>query len=189
LAIPNLEIQTIYEDIIINYLKEDEKILSSVNSIIKCLIENEFEKFERLLRELYLKQVSFFDVGKRKVGLDDLDEIQQDEKFESFHHGFMLGLFVQMDGNYKIDSNIEYGLGRPDIVIIPNDNTKDAYIFEFKWESTKGAKTLDALTYEAVKQIRDKKYREGLIAKYGHKNIICIGIGFKGKEIKISYDG
>lgn len=35
------------------------------------------------------------------------------EKFESFHHGFMLGLFVLSGKDFIVESNKEYGLGRP----------------------------------------------------------------------------
>jgi hypothetical protein len=185
LAIPNLEIKTIYKEMIINYFKEDEKTLSNVTGIIKSLLNNDIEKFERLLNELYLKQVSFYDTNSKNINFDELDETFQDNKFESFHHGFMLGLFVQIGSDYIIESNKEFGLGRPDIVIIPKDNKKLAYIFEFKWESSKGSKTIDLLAYEAQQQIFEKKYKEGINVKFGHNNIICIGIGFKGKKLKL----
>ncbi|TYQ16751.1 UNVERIFIED_CONTAM: PD-(D/E)XK nuclease superfamily protein [Acetivibrio alkalicellulosi] len=185
LEIPNLEIQTIYEDMIINYLKDDEKILGNIEAIINTLFDNNIDKFERLLRELYLKQVSYNDVKSNKFKYEDMGELEQDQKFESFHHGFMLGLFVGTSDNYIVESNKEYGLGRPDIVIIPKDTEKTAYVFEFKWDSTKGSKSLESLTKEALNQIKDKKYSEGIQKIYGHKNVKCIGIGFKGKELKI----
>jgi hypothetical protein len=180
LAIPNIEIQTIYEDIIVSYLKEDEAILGDVNYIIKSLFDNDTESFERLMKELYLGQVSYHDTS-----LENLKEWEQKERFESFHHGFMLGLFVQMGTEFIVESNKEYGLGRPDIVIIPKDTEKTAYVFEFKWDSVKGSKTLDMLANEAVTQIEEKKYKEGVYKVHGHENIVCIGIGFKGKELKI----
>ncbi|TYQ14939.1 UNVERIFIED_CONTAM: PD-(D/E)XK nuclease superfamily protein [Acetivibrio alkalicellulosi] len=180
LEIPNLEIHTIYEDMIINYLKDDEDILSDVEYIIESLTNNDIDSFERLLKDLYLSQVSYYDTS-----MDTVKEREQKEKFESFHHGFMLGLFVQTSREFLIESNKEYGLGRPDIVMIPKDNNKTAYVFEFKWESTKGSKTLDILANEALNQIKDKKYPEGVQKLHHHKNIMCIGIGFKGKELKI----
>jgi len=183
LAIPNLEIQTVYEDMIIDYFTEDEKILGNIDVLLKTLFDNDISKFERLLQELYLKQVSYNDFGHNKIDLDEMDESEQDLKFESFHHGFMLGLFVQLSAHYIVESNKEYGLGRPDIVIIPRDAKSTAYIFEFKWESTKGKKTLDELVNTAVEQIRNKKYKEGLQSVYGHENVICLGIGFKGKQL------
>ncbi len=184
LAIPNIEIQTIYEDMIINYFKEDENTLENLQNIIKTLEEENIEKFERILKDLYLKQVSYNDVKSAQRSIDELEETEQDKKYESFHHGFMLGLFVLVGEKYKVESNKEYGLGRPDIALIPKDINNTAYIFEFKWESTKGPKSLDKLTKEAVDQIKEKKYKEGLAAIYNCTKIVCIGIGFKGKELK-----
>ena len=43
------------------------------------------------------------------------------------------------------------------------------------------------LTELAEKQIRDGKYIEGVKATTGVKYVTGIGIGFRGKEIKISY--
>ncbi len=180
LAIPNIEVQTIYEDIIISYFKEDENIFGEVNYIIKSLFDNDIESFERLMKELYLGQVSYHDTS-----LDSLKEWEQRERFESFHHGFMLGLFVQMGREFIVESNKEYGLGRPDIVIIPRDMDKTAYVFEFKWDSIKGSKTLDMLANEAATQIKERKYKEGVYKVHGHENIVCIGIGFKGKDLKM----
>ncbi len=185
LAIPNIEIQTIYEDMIINYFKEDENTLEYIQNIIKTLDEENIEKFERILKELYLKQVSYNDVKTTNKSIEELGETQQDKKYESFHHGFMLGLFVSAGEKYTVESNKEYGLGRPDIVLIPKDTKNTAYIFEFKWESTKGPKPLEKLTEEAAKQIRDKKYEEGFRSVYGHEKVVCIGVGFKGKELKM----
>ncbi|OPZ93852.1 MAG: putative AAA-ATPase [Firmicutes bacterium ADurb.Bin419] len=185
LAIPNIEIQTIYEDMIINYFKEDENTLEYIQNIIRTLEEENIEKFERILKELYLKQVSYNDLKSTNKSIEELGETQQDKKYESFHHGFMLGLFVSVGEKYAVESNKEYGLGRPDIVLIPKDIKNTAYILEFKWESTKGSKSLEKLTDEAVNQIKEKKYEEGFRSKYGHKKIVCIGVGFKGKDLKM----
>jgi len=186
IAIPNLEVQTIYEDMIINYFEEDVKISLDIEKIIESLLDNNIEKFERLLRELYLYQVSYNDTALLPR-LEDLREVEQEDRYENFHHGLFLGLFMMVGTDYIVDSNKEYGLGRPDIVIIPKDINKTAYVFEFKWESTKGPKSLENLAQEAMNQIRDKKYQEDVKIKHGHKKVTCIGIGFKGKELKMLY--
>jgi hypothetical protein len=116
-----------------------------------------------------------------------MDETEQDKRYENFHHGLFLGLFMMVGIEYIVDSNKEYGLGRPDIVIIPKDINKTAYVFEFKWESTKGPKSLESLVNEAMNQIIDKKYKEGIKVKHGHEKVTCIGVGFKGKELKMVY--
>ena len=70
-------------------------------------------------------------------------------------------------------------------MIYPKDSTKTAYIFEFKWDSTKGPHTVDALVGKATTQIKEQQYKKGLSTKHGHKDVICMGVGFKGKEVKI----
>lgn len=69
--------------------------------------------------------------------------------------------------------------------MIPKDTKGTAYIFEYKWESKKGGKRLEKLTEEAVNQIKEKKYKEGFSATYSIGNVVCIGIGIKGKELKM----
>ncbi len=184
LAIPNLEVKKIYRDTIINYFKEDTKISIDIEKIINSLLDVDIEKFERLLKDLYMSQVSYNDTINLG-SIEELGEARQEDRYENFHHGLFLGLFMMINPDYVVESNKEYGLGRPDIVIIPRDKTKTAYIFEFKWESTRGSKTLDMLAEDAIKQIKEKKYEEGLKLIHGHEKVICIGVGFKGKELKM----
>jgi hypothetical protein len=77
--------------------------------------------------------------------VNSVREVEQEDRYENFHHGLFLGLFMMVGTDYIVDSNKEYGLGRPDIVIIPKDINKTVYVFEFKWESTKGPKSLENL--------------------------------------------
>ena len=58
-------------------------------------------------------------------------------------------------------------------------------MFEFKWESTKAPKPLGKLAEEAMEQIIKNKYDEGVRLKHGNSQVVCIGIGFKGKELKM----
>lgn len=185
LGIPNWEVKTIYEEMIINYFKEDAKIAKNIEVLLDTLLKKDIKKFERLLQELYLKQVSYHDVKLGKQNIESMDEFEQDERYENFHHGFMLGIFMLIGPEYSVESNREYGFGRPDLVIIPKDTEKTAYIFEFKWDSTKGTKTLDMLLEKGKNQIVEQKYKEGLKAVHGHENVLCISVGFKGKDVKI----
>jgi hypothetical protein len=184
LAIPNLEVKKIYKDTIINYFKEDARISLDIEKIINSLLDVDIEKFERLLKDLYMSQVSYNDTINLG-SIEELGEARQEDRYENFHHGLFLGLFMMIDPSYTVESNKGYGLGRPDIVIIPRDKTKTAYIFEFKWESTRGSKSIDMLAEDAIKQIKEKKYEEGLKLIHGHEKVVCIGVGFKGKELKM----
>ncbi|MDQ2087743.1 PD-(D/E)XK nuclease domain-containing protein [Herbivorax sp. ANBcel31] len=86
--------------------------------------------------------------------------------------------------DFNVYSNREFGLGRPDIVLIPKSKERTAYILEFKWDSTKGKKTLEYLVETAKKQVEEKKYIEGVKAVFeGNIKVICVG--FKGKEVEL----
>ena len=53
-------------------------------------------------------------------------------KQENFYHGLMLGLMVHLTGEYQVESNREYGEGRPDMLILPLDKKGTAFVFAFK---------------------------------------------------------
>ena len=99
---------------------------------------------------------------------------------EGFYHGMMLGLCAMLSNRYQVRSNRESGLGRFDIRLLPNVKSMPGFIYEFKF--TRDEKTdLEALAQEALTQINDKKYDTELLSA-GIKNIVKIGIGFRGKN-------
>ncbi len=179
LAIPNTEVSLIYRRMLKDYFEEDFKISDYMRYLKTSLIKEDIEKLEMILQELYLKYISYNDTG---VGI-----IEQESRHENFHHGFILGLMMFATDRYHVKSNREYGLGRPDIVLVPKDKKDSAYIFEFKWASKKSKKTLDMLTEEADRQIKEGKYVEGIAKTHDIDKINKIPIGFKGKELKIKY--
>ncbi len=185
LEIPNTEVSLIYKAMLKNYFKDDFRISTKVNHLVIALKDHDEETFAILLEELYLKYVSYNDVKLNKGEQVDLSE--EKEKQENFHHGFILGLMMFAVEHYEIKSNREYGLGRPDIVLIPKEPKKSAYVFEFKWASRKSKKTLDYLVEQASKQIKDEKYVEGIRKTHHVDHVIKVPIGFKGKELKMRY--
>ena len=99
---------------------------------------------------------------------------------EGFYHGMMLGLCAMLSNRYQVRSNRESGLGRFDIMLLSNVKSMPGFIYEFKF--TRDEKTdLEALAQEALTQINDKKYDTELLSA-GIKNIVKIGIGFRGKN-------
>ena len=92
-------------------------------------------------------------------------------------------------GKFEVHSNKEYGLGRPDIVLIPQNKNNTAYVFEFKWDSTKGKKTLEELVELAKKQVEEKKYIDGVKKAHNVNEVVSICVGFKGKELNIAFGG
>jgi hypothetical protein len=173
-----------YMNLLKNYFEEDIKLSVKVETLIQCLIDGDLEKFARILELIYLAHVSFYDVSNLK-SFNKIDEDQQDLRYENFHHGFILGLMMYGIKYYQVLSNKDYGYGSTDIVLIPKNKGKTAYVFEFKWSSTKSSKTLENLVELGKKQILEKSYIEGLKSAHEVDNVVAIVVGFKGKLLKI----
>lgn len=183
LAIPNLEVALIYEDILKLYFEEDFKQSGEIKELINYLYIEDFENFSIFLKELYLKYVSYMDPNLSSY--ENIRMIEQKDRQENFHHGFILGLLMYSVNYYDVKSNRKYGLGRPDIVLIPKDKDRKAFVFEFKWAGTKSSKTLDDLVNEGKDQIINKNYIEGIRLTENVNTITALAFAFKGKNIKI----
>jgi hypothetical protein len=183
LAIPNLEVETIFEEMLKRYFIEDLKVSDDMLFLVRYLLEGDIKSLEELIQNLYLTQVSCFDLPPKKSQKKVTSETQILSQ-ENFHHGFILGLFMFAAEHYEVKSNREYGLGRPDLVLIPRDKEKRAYLFELKYETLQSEVTVEGALKKAKAQIVDKKYREGVKGMHSLEKITAIAVGFKGKNVK-----
>lgn len=156
--IPNKEISFVYEREVLNKTKQNGTAIS----IQQAIFSGETDRLQSLLEEFMLHTMSSFDGA-----------------YEGFYHGMMLGLCAVLSNRYRVRSNRESGLGRFDIMLIPREINMPGFIYEFKATSDERA-DLDALAYEALKQIDEKKYETELL-DLGIENVIKIGIAFRGK--------
>ena len=165
LTIPNYEIQTFFKKGFI-----DKYLIGSnyFNPIMRTLLEGNIEEFGRMLEEIFLINTSFHDL-----------------KAESVYHTFLLGMLIWLRDKYEVKSNGERGQGRYDILLLPLDKKKPAFVFEFKVSKT--IKGLESKAEEALKQIKEKQYDVG-IKESGIDKIYRIGLAFKGKKVKIKYE-
>ena len=184
LSIPNREIEEIYKTILQNWFSREQKTGNLVMKLIDSLLKKDFDSFEIYLQDLLIINSSYYD-GVKKIERSLKGE--EKDKQENFYHGLILGLMLYLSDDYYIESNKEYGLGRPDIVILPVNHKKTAYIIEFKNEYTTSDKKVEESAQEALQQIKDKKYEAG-VKKTGVKKITKIGIGFKGKKTAIEWE-
>lgn len=97
---------------------------------------------------------------------------------ENFYHGMLLGL-LQSQGSWIVRSNAETGEGYSDISIQTPDRI--GMIIELKYADDGN---LEAACGEALEQIEEKKYSEGL-KRRGMKEIIKYGIAFCEKECMV----
>ncbi|MDO5569140.1 MAG: PD-(D/E)XK nuclease domain-containing protein [bacterium] len=93
---------------------------------------------------------------------------------EYFYHAFVLGLLTS--ANLTVESNKEYGYGRPDIL---GYNKDYCFVFELK----KCSDNIDEMIEQAFNQIEEKKY----YAKYMDRKVYKIVIVFNGKKCKLEY--
>ena len=178
LAIPNYEIKTVFQDIILDWLDNEVKIKQILlTDTTKHLINNEIEKFEKGFKEIVGDTFSYFDT--------------QGEP-ENVYQSFVLGLLAIIGDDYIIKSNRESGEGRYDIMLIPHDKTKFGIVIEIK-QIARGekendnsfTKRIDNKIREAYNQIDKNKYYKELIDNKVLK-IIKLPIVFAGKEPFIS---
>ncbi len=178
LAIPNYEIKTVFQDIILKWLNTDVNIKrTTLIDTTKYLINNEIEKFEKGFKKIIGDTFSYFDINGEP---------------ENVYQSYVLGLLAIIGDDYIIKSNRESGDGRYDILLLPHDKTKYGIVIEIK-QITRNKKDnlatfnlkIDNKLKEAKAQIDKNKYYMELT---DHKisKIIKLPIVFAGKEPYIS---
>ena len=159
MRIPNLEIKSIYKNQILGWFKRlvDD---SDRRDLYRSVQEKDADSIGRILTGLLKRSISTFDSE------------------ESFYHGYLLSMLTGMT-DYAARSNREEGDGRPDITLYPENPPDPAYIFECKARK-KFNEMQDGLK-EALDQIRDRRYGEGVLED-GYAGAVSFGICFCKKS-------
>jgi hypothetical protein len=174
LAIPNYEVKTVFQDIILKWLYIDLNLKrTTLIDTTKYLINNEIDKFEKGFKEIIGDTFSYFDI--------------QGEP-ENVYQSYVLGLLAIIGDDYIIKSNRESGTGRYDILLIPHDKSKYGIVIEIKQivrnttdDNESFNKKIDSKINEAKSQIDKNKYYMELIDNK-ITQIIKLPIVFAGKE-------
>ena len=105
---------------------------------------------------------------------------------ERFYHGFILGLIVDMEGQYRITSNRESGFGRYDVLMEPLQEQLDAIVMEFKVQNPGKEDSLERTVENALRQIEEKNYDAELLTRgITKERIRHYGFAFCGKRVLI----
>ncbi|MGD2091734.1 MAG: AAA family ATPase [Candidatus Aminicenantes bacterium] len=166
LLIPNMEVKTIYVQIIEHYFASKIET-GQLEIMLKALLEGDIDVFTEIFSDYVMASMSFFDMG-------------QDP--EKVYHAFVMGLLLWLAPGYQVKSNRESGYGRYDIMIIPVNTAKLGYIIEFK--KVRPNETVEAAAASALKQIDERKYETELVQR-GIKTYKKLAVVFKGKEVTI----
>ena len=173
IRIPNLEVKSVYKDMFAKIV--NTKIGSdNLNIMLKALLNKNYKSFEEDLQEVCLKTLSYHDTANDQEKLEAPEQV---------YHAFLLGIFINLNNEYIIDSNKESGLGRFDIILEPRDISKTAFIIELKRVTKK--QTIEQAINDALTQIEKKKYDVRLIDK-GFQNIEKVAMAFDGKDALVS---
>ena len=165
-VIPNEELKSVYENIIMNWFKE-KLVKQDFHNLYKAMEEGDAEKMGKILTEQLMDTISFYDSA------------------ENFYHGFLAGILNQSD-NYLVRSNRESGNGRTDLVVKSPSLRGRAFILELK--VSKSIDDLESDAEKAISQINEKKYMEE-VRREGYKQIACYGISFYRKDCEVIYGG
>ncbi len=162
--IPNTEVLTIYEDTILNWLKDVLK-KENFHDLYCAMEEGDAGRMTDILNSQLFHTISFFDGA------------------ENFYHGFLTGILSQSE-NYLVKSNRESGNGRSDIMVKSPSLRGRSFIVEPKVSDCVDHLEKDA--QKALKQIYEKQYMEELRAE-GYRRIDCYGISFYRKDCEVCF--
>lgn len=174
IALTNAEVLDMFYDMVRGWFKRSGR---NYNGFIKALFADNLKEMNIYMNQVALQTFSFFDSGTRP------SDAQQPE---NFYHGFVLGLLVELSGDYTVTSNRESGYGRYDVMIEPLKKNKNAYIFEFKVHDPEDEATLEETVQSAQAQIEEKQYAAQLNARgIPEERIRSYGFAFEGKKVLI----
>lgn len=167
LALPNREVRALFIDLVKDWFEETTQADSArINRFCAAFPKGDAAAVQDMLNDYLWDSISVRDTAVRR------------NMKENFYHGMLLGLLRSQD-SWLVKSNAETGEGYSDISIQTPDRV--GMIIELKYADDGN---LEAACREALRQIEEKKYAEGL-KRRGTKKIIKYGIAFCEKECMV----
>ncbi len=164
LALPNREVRELFIDLVKDWFEEITQADSGkISRFCAAFPSGDTDTIQEMLGNYLWDSISVRDTAVRR------------NMKENFYHGMLLGLLQSQD-SWLVKSNAEAGEGYSDISIQTPDRI--GIMIELKYTDDGN---LEAACKEALEQIEEKKYAEGL-KRRGMKKVIKYGIAFCGKE-------
>ena len=186
LALPNREVRELFIDLVKDWFEETTLADSArINRFCAAFPSGDVSVIQEMLHDYLWESISVRDTAVRTNMKENLHFVKATSKSPKrqdsrvcFYHGLVLGL-LRSQGNWLIQSNAETGEGYSDISVCTRERT--GIVIELKYADDG---RLEAACAEALQQIEDKKYAEGL-KRRGIKKIIKYGMAFCEKECMV----
>ena len=167
LALPNREVRELFIELVKDWFEETTQADSArINRFCAAFPTGDTATIQEMLSDYLWDSISVRDTAVRR------------NMKENFYHGMLLGLLQSQD-SWLVKSNAETGEGYSDISIQTPERV--GMIIELKYADDG---KLEAACSEALRQIEEKKYAEGL-RRRGMKKIIKYGMAFCEKECMV----
>ncbi|MGN0482442.1 MAG: AAA family ATPase [Lachnospiraceae bacterium] len=162
LSIPNTEVRSIYRNTIREWFDRQVKAMD-FTPFYRAMLTGDSSSMQKILKQNLRRTISYHD------------------KKEAFYHGVLTGYLMALP-DYSIQSNREYGNGRPDLALVPYDEEEPVILMELKvcnkfTEMAGGCKA-------ALAQIEEKEYAAPFLDK-GYQKLMKYGICFCEKTCMV----
>ena len=167
LALPNREVRELFIDLVKDWFEATTRADSGrIIRFCTAFPAGDADTIQEMLGDYLWDSISVRDTAVRR------------NMKENFYHGMLLGLLQNQD-SWLVKSNVETGEGYSDISIQTPERL--GIVMELKYADDGN---LEKACGEALRQIEEKKYAEGL-KRRGMKKIIKYGIAFWEKECMV----
>ena len=171
LKIPNKEILYFFKKTVARWLEDvlNVRVSNLYISLVQMMKEGRFEGFCNFLEKFIQSSLSYYDIGY--------------EEPERVYKAFLLGMLSIAMNGYIVESEMESGYGRLDVVVYPKERKYGRYGVIFEVKRVESEKKLEEVAKEAIEQVRSRKYYVKVKEK-GY-DVIAFGVVFSGKKVMI----
>ena len=171
LWLPNGEIRKLFYELVEDWFREATRFdLARINRFCAAFPAGDAAMIQEMLGDYLWESISVRDTAVRR------------NMKENFYHGMLLGLLRSQD-SWLVKSNAETGEGYSDISIQTPERI--GIVIELKYAEDGN---LEGACAEALRQIEERKYAEGL-KRRAMKKILKYGIAFCEKECMVVMAG
>jgi hypothetical protein len=164
LAIPNREVRGVYRGVFKTWLARSLGGGERSRELREAILSGEARVLEHRLNDLIRVAFSYHDVARFP---------------ETFYHGFVLALLVDLEETHDVRSNHESGYGRADILVRPHTPGGPGAVLELKVATGESSVQVERAAYQALQQLAERDYASELREAGAHPihslAVVCFG--------------